>query len=41
MDLLVWEFGLPGRAETIWSGSLIKGTLTFPPGELASILPNF
>ncbi|GAA5824821.1 hypothetical protein JCM5353_006911 [Sporobolomyces roseus] len=31
MDLLVWEFGLPGRAETIWSGSLIKGTLTFPP----------
>jgi len=32
IDLMIWEFAIPGKAKTAWSGSLIKGTLAFPSG---------
>lgn len=30
MNLLEWEVGIPGKAETAWEGGLYKLTMTFP-----------
>ena len=30
MNMLEWEFGIPGKKGTDWEGGLYKGTIKFP-----------